>query len=215
MTDAPTQQFEVDLSDDATLEEMDADTDDAPPDPHTPKPESKSEPQARTGASAGGDGNGVSPALREEAKQEAIRLRENADGDSQAEKVRNAYQQATDSFERNSKQLRQLRQQHQQAEDRIERLEMTKERVKDQPPDVPILQTLAGGISLEVPTDEYEPEDDVYTRSDLVGEIDETIEALGEQVDDLGGQVDGLEEALTKTQLAAQQLKEVQDVIGD
>lgn len=215
MTDDPTK-MEVDLSDgsdDAILDEMDADAEDdtpqSPPEPRSPDTESAPEAD-RPG-----------PKMEKAAKQEAIRLRQNAAGETQVEKVQNAYQQATDSFERNSQQLQQIKQQRQQSDDRIDRLEMTKERVQEQPEDAQILQTMAGGISLEVPTDTHDTVDDEdveregYTRSDLIDEIDETAEALEEQLGNLEEQEESLEEALTKTQMAAQRLKETKEMLGD
>lgn len=190
MSESNPEEVDVDLSpdDDATLDEMDAEADGDTPPEMTTRPDEPDEPE-----------QSPAEAVDEEVKQRLA----NADGDTHAERAETAAEEAIEALQSNSQQFQQLKQQKQQAENRIERLEMTKGRVHDQRPEYDVVQTLAGGISLEVPHDD----EDAYDRKDLINEIDETIEALEEKVESLEGQVDSLEESLQQTQAAAQELQ--------
>lgn len=191
MTDQP---LEVDISDeqadDAALDEL--------PD-EAPEPEVDNEPEPEVD-------------LEQQAKEEAVRLRENASGSTQSEKIDNALEQAQESLNQTVQQMRSVAQQKQESEQRIERLEMTKERVETQPGNHQVLQTLAGGVSLEVP---LKGDEGVYDRQDLVDEIDETIEALEGQLESLGETEQKLEMALRKTRGAADHLQQAKEIIGD
>lgn len=193
-------EIDVDLTpDDATLDEMDQQQEaaDAPP-------------KMKSAQAAAGEPDDSPQQKAEAIEQEAKERLRNADGETHAEKASNAVEEAVESLQKNGQQLQQLEQQKQQAENRIERLEMTKDRVEEQPPDCTIMQTLAGGVSLEVPTDEYhktDEDDEVYTRSDLCDEIDETVEALEGKIEKLEGQIGSLSESLEQTQMAAKELQ--------
>mgnify|MGYP006277791343 CR=1 FL=1 len=185
-------EIQVDLSDDETLAELEQDGPD--------EPDQQQPPEMRSAPSEPDDDDRTASQqeLFEAAQEDAVRRLQNADGDCDA-----AIDEAVESLEQHSQQLQQAKQQKQQAEQRIERLEMTKGRVRDQRPEYDVIQTLAGGISLEVPHDD----EDAYDRLDLINEIDETVEALEGQVDDLEDRIDSMEQSAQQTQLAIQQLQ--------
>lgn len=198
-----TDEITVDLSNDETLAELEQDDND--------EPDKQQPPEMRSAPSEPEDDERTASQqeLFEAAQEDAVKRLQNADGDCEA-----AIDEAVESLEQHSQQLQQAKQQLQQAEQRIERLEMTKERVEEQPPDCQVIQTLAGGISLEVPTDAYQQTTaqkaegvETYTRGNLVDEIDETIEALEGQVGDLENRIDSMEQSTQQTQLAIQQLQ--------
>lgn len=133
--------------------------------------------------------------------------------DSGANSVVEQLKDAMESAQADLGQLQQLHsryeQERKQAEQRIDRLDETFVRVIDQPNDVPILQTMAGGISFEVPPADgkhagysdsghaeyvsHNEGDETYTRADLLDEIDETVDALEDQCDALDEQLEKVE----------------------
>lgn len=150
----------------------------------------------------------------DEAKNEAERLLDAADGQTEAERLQHAIEDIVSSVGEMETQLAQRKNSRQEAENRIERLQQTKDRVRDQPDEFRVLQTLGGGVSVEVPPDAEQTEDGNgrtvragYTRSDLADEVDETIEMLDERVDQMDGQITAMEQAIEKAQVAAQLLQ--------
>lgn len=140
-----------------------------------------------------------------DARAEAKRLLSAADGASQRERVNNALEQAQQSYQRNHRQLQGLT----ENEQRLERLEETRERVEDQPDDCDVLQTMAGGISLEVPATDAER--DCYDRAALLDEIDETIEGVEGTLE----QKDTLEAAIGKMEATISVLQEHRELLDD
>ncbi len=196
--------LELDLTpdDDATLDELD------PEDEHPLDPEPSPDPVAAT------------PDMETQVREEAKRLRDNADGHTQAEKIKNAIDEADETLAEHLQQYRQVISQKKETEQRMKRLELAEDRVLDQPDDCQIVQTIAGGISLEVPPDTHdtldddEIERDAYTRSDLCDEINETIDALDDQLDSFDETEQKLEMALKKTKGAVDLLRQTQDMLG-
>lgn len=226
-----TENIEVDLShDDATLDEIehkhDADDTQDPPEMES-APDIEPDTDADPVQSPEDEELERQRELDARAKREAKKRRKNADGETEGERVENAIDDAIESIERASQQLQQIKQQRQQAEQRIERLEMTRDRLGEQPDDCTVIQTLAGGISMEVPPEDGYTKETVsgeeikvshtssYDRGDLMDEIAETIEALEGSVDDLGGQEDSLEQALEQTQMAVQHLQNTGEILDE
>ena len=143
----------------------------------------------------------------EEARELAVHYRDEADGDSVVEQLGNALDAAGNDVEQLSQMHSKYERQVHETDQRIDRLDDTYDRVANQPDDVPILQTMAGGISLEVPTES----EDGYDRADLLDEIDETCEALDGHIDGLESQMQGVEAAYERTAMALRLLKRAYD----
>lgn len=160
----------------------------------------------------------------ERAKQEAQRYLADADGDTPAARAKNARQQLQQQATQTSQQLQQVTQQHDQKQARREKLADTRERVENQPADCQVLQTLGGGITLEVPPAEVTTQTadqetvvtadhaDDYTRDDLVDDIAETRETLADQCEQLAEQVEQLEAIVETAQAADEHLAEYQQM---
>lgn len=182
MTDDTKTEEQIDLrADDATLDEMEQET----------EPADEVDPYE-------------TPDIEEQARQQAIQYRDAADGASKTDILENAIEKAQRDVQRSQQVVSKWESTIDESRKRIERLEETKERVRDQPDDVPILQTMAGGISFEVPADT-----EGYDRDDLCEEIDETIDALEEQIDSLEERTGVTKRSAEKAELAAKMLGEL------
>lgn len=183
MADDTTTEERIDLRpDDATLDEIEQETDDE---------------------------TGVEPAetpdLEKQAREQAIRYRDGADGQTKEEILENAAEKAQTDMLRARQIVSKWESTIDDSRKRIDRLEATKERVQAQPDELPVLQTLAGGITLEVPGEA----EDTYDRADLCDEIDETVEALEGQIDDLEQRTGVTKRSAEKAELAGQMLLEL------
>lgn len=207
MTEEDREVETVDLTpdDDATLDELDEELEDEldeleaeMADEPTPDPPQMDRDAAQS--------------LEEEAQELAVNYRDEAEGIDTLDRLGNALDAAGGDAEKLAEMHSRYEQQVSETEQRIDRLGVTRERVSNQPDDVPVLQTMAGGISFEVPANRpADHDDECYTRSDLVDEIDETVEALEDHVDDLEEQASGVEAAYEKTATALRILKRAHD----
>lgn len=187
MTDE-TRNEHVDLASDDGIEPVGETPDEAPEDRdlelNTPKPsEDKS-----------------TETDQKDPKVVAKRYKSNADGRNQYQKATNALNDIHESLQAHQQQQQQMSQRIQQVkqqqdevegdiletERRIERLQRTKERVQELPDDAQLSQTLAGGVIVEITTD-----DEV---EDLYDDLDESVEAYEAKVENLEEQQDDLEE---------------------
>lgn len=176
---------EVDLTpdDDATLEEIEQDTEERPREIEEENQKEFSD-------------------IEELARQQAVLYRDNAEGISKLERINNAIEAAQKDARRFIQEHAQYANEHDQTLKRIDRLEQTRTRVEEQPHDIPVLQTMAGGISLEVPTRDPESDHVAYDRTDLAEEIDETIDALEGHVEDTAERAQVAQAEYEKTELA-------------
>lgn len=167
-------------------------------------------------------------AAEERAKEEAQRYLKHAEGGSPYERATEALGDLRETVENTEAHLRQAQQAREKKQARREKLADTRERVEAQPDECDILQTLGGGVTLEVPP-EARPEsdddeevayavttfEDAYTREDLVVDIEETREALAEQLEELDERIEHLETAMDIAEGAFEQLHDYREMSAD
>lgn len=171
--------------------------------------------------------------VRDRGKQEAERYLKEADGQTPSQRAEHAIEELRQTVSQTEQQLRAVRQQKQEKESRREKLADTRVRIENQPDERAIMQTLGGGITLDVPPadgdvvqtvdqedvhiDHDAPDHDgewdgVYDRDDLVTDITETRETLADQIASLDTQAEKLADALAVGEAAFEKLQDYKEM---
>jgi DNA repair exonuclease SbcCD ATPase subunit len=171
----------------------------------TEEPEEPEEPQTVNAAvgetpATGADEETLTP------KEVARRLLDSADSPSEA--LRGAEQALSEHLQKYEKCQRSVEDQR----TRIDSLQKTAERVAALPDDALCIQTLEGGISVEVRSDEH---DDDHTRSDLIDEIYDAIETREELIDNGEERLKLLEAECATIRQAAADIENLKELTGD
>lgn len=141
------------------------------------------------------------------AVNDAKRRVDAAPGEDDIAKLANAINDAEQAIETHRGQRDQAENVLEQARVRVDQLKQTRERLEDLPDDCSVIQTVAGGISIEVPTES----DDGFDRDDLLEDVDETIESESEKVERYEERLEGLDHSLERAELAKKILERKYD----
>lgn len=150
-------------------------------------------------------------------KRSAKQILESADGRSEYERATNALEEAKASLDNHQRQRTQTVNKREEYKRRIDRIEETVNRVKQLPDTALCTQQLSGGVTVEVLPDGHQSSDEEegFTRSDLIDDLEETAEVLGEEIEALEERARSMEKEIEVLQAAYRRISTHREMLDD
>lgn len=142
----------------------------------------------------------------EEGKEEAKRVLNAQEQDTEYGRAEAAIKAKQQSLQSMSQQYQAAEQNVQSLGQRLEGIEHTIDRLEEASEHELVLQSLEGGVVMEVP-----PED----RDDVLEDVQETRDEIEEQREELSGQLDAIKRGVEKNQAAIQYLQNYRDMVEE